>query len=240
MANMSHELRTPLNGIMGMAQIGQRARTLPKAQEVCGHILESGLHLLELVEAVLDFSSLETGRLQLDHSAFDLHEVIDEVAAACARRAAAKGLNFRLCLAPDLPGHCQGDARRLAQVLDGLLSNAVKFTDRGGVDLTAARQGDQLVFTIADTGIGMEPGQVEGLFRPFEQLDGTATRRYGGMGLGLALAQRLTVLMGGVISVESIPGQGTRFELRLPLSTSVAPHRGDEGLKRTSAADFSI
>jgi two-component system, cell cycle sensor histidine kinase and response regulator CckA len=217
-ANMSHELRTPLHGVIGLAHVGRRAKDLAKAQETCGRVAESGQRLLELVTDVLDFSSLESGKLELEPTAFDLADMVEAASAACAGQAEAKGMDFRLALSPELPRHYRGDASRLAQILKVLLDNAAKFTDHGRIALSVGREGEDLIFAIADTGIGMTSEQIRQVFRPFEQVDGSMTRRHGGMGLGLALAQRLAVLMGGTLRVDSRIGEGSRFELRLPLA----------------------
>lgn len=155
------------------------------------------------------------------------------------RHAEAKGIAFRRTLDLGRSRCYLGDAARLAQVMGILLGNAVKFTERGSVTFSAAREGGDFVFGVADTGIGMSPEEVERLFRPFEQSDGSSTRRHGGMGLGLALAERLVALMGGSIRVESQVGQGTTFAVRLPLAEA-------DGAVETVAAllaedkDFSI
>jgi two-component system, cell cycle sensor histidine kinase and response regulator CckA len=223
MANMSHELRTPLHGIIGMANIGQRAADLSKAHDVCGRILASSQRLLDLLTALLDFSSLETGRISLEQGVVELRQVLEDVSASPARQAAAKGLSFQCLVGADLPQQYRGDGVRLSQILSILLSNAVKFTDQGGITISAFLQDQDLQFAVSDTGIGIGPEQLTGLFRPFEQVDGSSTRRHGGVGLGLALAQRLAALMGGSISVASELGRGATFQLLLPKDGSPEP-----------------
>ena len=217
LANMSHEIRTPLNAVLGFAQVGERESDGRKAQRLFGHILSSGRLLLGIVNDILDFSKIEAGKLVIAEDEIDLRDLIERCADLLRSRAVDKGLYLRLETAEDLPATFRGDELRLAQVLGNLLSNAIKFTARGGVVLRAARDGDWLALGVLDTGIGISEEQVTHLFRPFEQADGSITRRFGGTGLGLAISRRLVELMGGEIRVESQPDVGTRFELRIPL-----------------------
>jgi CheY-like chemotaxis protein/anti-sigma regulatory factor (Ser/Thr protein kinase) len=154
---------------------------------------------------------------------FELAEVINRATIPANAHGLAKGLSFRLELAANLPRRVLGDPRRITQVLSNLLANAVKFTEQGQVALSAHRDGDWLLFRVSDTGIGMTPEHLERAFRPFEQGDGSLTRRYGGTGLGLALTHHLVQKMGGTIEVESIPGGGTTFDVRLPLAETGEP-----------------
>ena len=231
MANMSHELRTPLNAIIGMARIGQRSEDLAKAHEVSGYILASGRHLLDLVMQVLDFSSLEKGALPLQATSCDLPRLLDEISTQWQHQAQLKGLAFTTHLAADTPSEFHGDAARLRQLLDILLDNAVKFTRKGRISLQAEADATEWRIGVADTGIGLSPAQLQTIFHPFEQVDGSQSRQFGGMGLGLALSQRLAGLMGGHISVSSEVGHGTRFVLHLPRripSDEQPPQRSDE------------
>jgi PAS domain S-box-containing protein len=217
LANMSHEIRTPLNAVLGLAQVGLRESEKRKAHETFSRILDSGQLLLGIVNDILDFSKIEAGRLVIEQAVFSPGEVIDQAVAMIADRAYAKGLDFQVEEAADLPWSCSGDSLRLAQVLVNLLSNAVKFTERGSVILRARREGDSLLFRVGDTGIGMSEEQIGRLFTPFEQADGSTTRRFGGTGLGLAISKRLVDMMGGTLSVASQIGSGTAFLVRLPL-----------------------
>ncbi|MDD5389966.1 MAG: PAS domain S-box protein [Gallionellaceae bacterium] len=240
LANMSHEIRTPLNGVLGLAQIGCRdSAGRGKASETFARIVQSGKLLLGIINDILDFSKIEAGKIEIESLPIELLTVLREVTNLMNERAQAKGLAFRIRKAPDLPAVCICDPVRLGQILINLLSNAVKFTESGSVTLGIARQGDALVFTVTDTGIGMTPEQVARLFRPFEQADGSTTRRFGGTGLGLAITHRLLQLMGGEIRVESQPGVGSRFEVRLPyleadLETSPASAAASAGKARES------
>ncbi|MCH8178944.1 MAG: response regulator [Proteobacteria bacterium] len=216
LANMSHEIRTPLNGVLGLAQIGLREHGGP-AREVFQQISDSGRLLLGVINDILDFSKIEAGKLHIEMRPIELRTTIDRVIALVRERADAKGLALHVALAEDLPPRCMGDALRLEQILLNLLSNAVKFTPQGSVRVSASRRADRLVLAVSDTGIGMTPTQVARLFQPFEQADGSTTRQYGGTGLGLSIAKRLVEMLDGDIQVHSEPGEGTRFEVALPL-----------------------
>jgi PAS domain S-box-containing protein len=221
LANMSHEIRTPLNGVLGLAQIGMRdSAGRGKASETFTKIVQSGKLLLGIINDILDFSKIEAGKLKSESVPVELVAVIRDVATLMHERAQAKGLTFKIKKAPNLPEVCLGDPLRIGQILMNLLTNAIKFTESGSVTLAVAREDETLVFTISDTGIGMTPEQIERLFKPFEQADGSTTRRFGGTGLGLAITQRLLQLMGGSIRVDSTPGVGSRFEARLPCVAS--------------------
>ncbi len=223
LANMSHELRTPLNAILGYAQILERSQSL-KEGDLRGIdiIYQSGHHLLTLIEDVLDLSKIEARRLELTPQDFHLPAFLRGVAEMCTLRAEQKGLEFHLEVPSDLPLRVYGDEKRLRQILVNLLGNAIKFTHHGQVSLQvetlSAREGNRcLRLEVVDTGIGMQPEQVEQIFQPFEQL-GDQRLRSQGTGLGLAISQRLAELMDSQIQVESTPGQGSRFwfDLTLP------------------------
>jgi signal transduction histidine kinase/DNA-binding response OmpR family regulator len=224
LANMSHEIRTPLNGILGMAQVGYReSEGRGKSLQAFSRIIESGKLLLRIINDILDFSKIEAGKLGLESVPVELHRVLHHACEVVDGRARAKGISLSSRLASDLPETCLGDPLRLEQVLLNLLSNAVKFTERGGVVVEASLDGGSLVFAVSDTGIGMAEAQLARLFTPFEQADGSTTRRFGGTGLGLAIVKRLVDLMDGTISVDSEPGQGSRFEVRMPYVAAARP-----------------
>ncbi|MBL0151934.1 MAG: PAS domain S-box protein [Ideonella sp.] len=218
LANMSHEIRTPMNGVLGFARIGQRRYKEPeRARDAFDKILISGNQLLGVVDDILDFSKIDAGKLHIEQTEMDCSQVLDGALQLVADRARAKGLVLRVEKAADLPPHCVGDPLRLGQILLNLLSNAIKFTDAGSVTLSALRDGGQLIFRVTDTGIGMTAEQLGFVFNPFQQADGSTTRKFGGTGLGLAICKRLLELMHGDIRVESSPGRGSMFEVRLPL-----------------------
>jgi PAS domain S-box-containing protein len=226
LANMSHELRTPLNGVLGFAEIGMRGRDIPdKARAYFGHIAASGNQLLEIIDDILDYSKMEAGRLKTEMAPYVLQDVLRDCLLAHEPGARAKGLNLGLDIDPVLPETAVGDPYRVRQVLNHLLDNALKFSHAGGVRIEARLDGAFLVFRVRDSGIGMTPEQMAELFQPFSQLDGSSTRRYGGTGLGLVLSKRLAELMHGEIGVQSLPGSGSVFELRVPF---VATDAGDQ------------
>jgi PAS domain S-box-containing protein len=217
LANMSHEIRTPMNGVLGFAQIGYRNHgDSDMARDAFGKIIASGNQLLGVVNEILDFSKIDAGQLRIESIDMSLDQTLAHAMETVAERAAARGLQLRLEKSQDLPAACLGDPLRIGQVLLNLLSNAVKFTEHGSVILAASLQGGQLVFRVVDTGIGMTREQLANVFDPFQQGDGSTTRRFGGTGLGLAICKRLVELMKGDIRVESQPGSGSSFEVRLP------------------------
>jgi PAS domain S-box-containing protein len=222
LANMSHEIRTPLNAVLGLAQVGLRDSVKRKSHETFGRILDSGQLLLGIINDILDFSKIEADRMVMEEEPFSPAEVIDRAVSMIAARVYAKNLEFRLEESVDLPLSSVGDALRLSQVLVNLLSNAVKFTERGHVAFQVRVENGQLLFRVEDSGIGMSPEQISRLFTPFEQADGSTTRRYGGTGLGLAISKRLVDMMGGELGVASEPGRGSAFTLRIPLVAATA------------------
>jgi len=221
LANVSHELRTPLNAMFGLAQIGARDTAGTPSARTFEQILASGQHLLDLINDVLDFSKIEAGKLQLQPQPMALAQVMEHVVAMTALRAEAKGLHLLLDESPSVPQGAVGDATRIAQILVNLVANAIKFTDQGEVRMRLDVEEGQLVIGITDTGIGIEPQQMDRLFQPFVQAhDGV--RGQGGTGLGLAICKRLTQLMQGEIHARSTPGEGSCFTLRVPLTQAVA------------------
>ena len=220
LANMSHEIRTPLNGVLGLAQLGYRdSAEDQRVQGIFGRILASGKLLLTVINDILDFSKVEAGKLEVESIPFSPAEVVERVAEVMRGAAAEKHLALVIELAP-LPPICLGDPTRIEQVLLNLVSNAIKFTAAGTIRMTGAVEDDRLVYRVMDTGIGIAPNDLERLFLPFEQADSSTTRRYGGTGLGLAISRRLAELMGGRFSATSTVGQGSCFELSLPLRTA--------------------
>lgn len=235
LANMSHEIRTPLNGVLGFAEIGLRNhRNSDKAREAFEKIQASGVRLLGVIEDVLDFSKIEAGKMVMEQAPVDLRDVISHAVDLVHVLAQAKGLELRVERAADLPDTCLGDPMRIGQVLFNLLSNAVKYTERGCVTLSASLHDGQLAFVVADTGIGMSAAQIEQLFNPFQQGDGSTTRRFGGSGLGLAICRRMAELMRGHIEVHSTLAVGTTVEFRLPCVPLIRASAGqaDQGAAR--------
>jgi signal transduction histidine kinase/ligand-binding sensor domain-containing protein/DNA-binding response OmpR family regulator/HPt (histidine-containing phosphotransfer) domain-containing protein len=232
-ATMSHEIRTPIHGVVGMAEVLSRSRLDRVQAEDVETIKRSGESLLKLINQVLDFSKLEADKLTLEEIPFDLPRLLSETGDFFSRLAGDKGLSFELACDPALPAFVRGDPLRLRQVLNNLLGNAVKFTDRGKVRLIARPAGDvagakaAIHFRVEDSGIGISEGQRATLFMPFSQADQSTTRRYGGTGLGLSISKRYVELMGGSLGLESGQGQGSAFFFTIPLepATRAEPAR---------------
>ena len=226
-ANMSHEIRTPMNAIIGLSDLGLGIPGLtPQLQDYLKKILTSSKALLSIINDILDFSKIEARRLELDLVDFDLEEVMRNVTDLFGVWADEKNVELVLELAPDVPRRLRGDPLRLGQVMNNLVGNAVKFTEAGEVHIQVSRLSDQssgdkalaeLRFSVRDTGIGISPMQRESLFAPFQQADGSITRRFGGTGLGLTISRHLVQRMGGELQVESELGQGSCFGFILSL-----------------------
>lgn len=222
LAMMSHELRTPLNGVLGMARALQRTELDRRQAGYVDTILRSGDGLMTILNDVLDMSKIEAGRMDLEVAAFDLAALADQTVELWAEGAAAKGLALTCQAEPDLPPVVLGDEHRVRQILMNLVSNALKFTEKGAVTIrlraAPAADGDGGVeIVVCDTGIGMTPAQTAALFRPYVQAEASTARVYGGTGLGLAICRKLATMMGGDISVMSEPGHGSAFRVWLPL-----------------------
>lgn len=215
-ANMSHELRTPIFQILGLARLGERAKDLERARSHAHKIRESGERLLRIIDTVLDFSAVESGKLVLNAAPYSVTKLIDEVVSKWASRIADKGLYFEVERNTDPQLEIRVDGRRLHQVLDELLSNALKFTEHGLIHFSFRTNDGAIEFAVTDSGTGMTEAQLEKGLLPFQQIDGSATRRIGGMGLGLTLVKQLVALMGGQLDAESTPGVGSCFRVRLP------------------------
>jgi len=216
LANMSHEIRTPLNAVIGMSHLALKSGLDERQHGYVTRIQQAGQHLLGVINDVLDFSKIEAGKLVIEQRPFTLDRVLEGVADVVAFKAAARGLELVLDVAPDVPQNLVGDALRLGQILINFANNAVKFTEHGEVHILVRSEhadGDhvQLRFEVRDTGIGMTEQQMQRLFQSFEQADSSTTRRYGGTGLGLAICKRLAELMGGAVGVQSQWGRGSTF-----------------------------
>ncbi|MGY1521965.1 ATP-binding protein [Luteimonas sp. A482] len=222
LATMSHEIRTPLNGIVPMLDLLMHARMAPDHAELVRTAYLSSQQMLRIVDDILDYSKLEANKLELETTAFNLREVVEGVLQLLERPAQSKGLRMHMQLDPGVRLPVRGDPVRMRQVLGNLISNAVKFTDRGSVTLSVRRLGEtatqhQLRFEVRDTGVGISQAAQGRLFQAFSQADASTTRLYGGTGLGLAISKRIVDLMGGRIGVESEPGLGATFWFEIPL-----------------------
>jgi len=217
LANMGHELRTPLNGVLGMAQALGRDDLTVEQHERVEVIRTSGTALLTVLNDVLDLAEIESGRLQVNATPLDLEALVRDACQVATTLAASKGIALEIEIDADARGLWLGDAVRLRQVIYKLVSNGLKFTDAGAVKVSAAHTATGLCFTVADTGIGIAPELLPRLFDAFVQGEGGATRRFGGVGVGLAICRNLVELMGGTIGVESRAGHGSVFTVRLPM-----------------------
>jgi signal transduction histidine kinase len=231
LANMSHEIRTPLTTVLATGEILEDTPLDDLQLTLLEKMHRSGELLKTLVEGILDFSRIEAGQLVLASTAFDLHAMVADAADVYELRAVQAGLRFEWRMGPCVPRMVVGDAGRLYQVLANLLDNALKFTHHGEVGLVVRMADDEgdganggVEFTVSDTGIGIPTEDQKSVFESFHQVDGSMTRRYGGSGLGLAICKELTQLMGGSISVQSQPGAGSTFVIRIPLAPALENH----------------
>lgn len=229
LAQMSHEIRTPLNGVIGMASGLGTTKLDEEQRKMVTTLQSSGELLLTVVNDILDISKVEAGQVSLEEADISLEQILNWIDSTYRPNSAAKGLKWETHLADDAQGWYRGDATRIRQILSNLVSNAIKFTPTGEVRAEVhclsrdAAGTAQIEIVVRDTGIGIPAERIGAIFNPFEQADASTTRKFGGTGLGLAITMRLAELMGGNITVESTPGQGSRFAVTLSLERGQAP-----------------
>ena len=228
LANMSHEIRTPMNGVLGMTELLSREDLSEIQRDYVNSIQQSGSVLLRVIDDVLDFSRIESGRLEIESLVFDLSEVLQDIERLFRASATDKGLKLEVSLEDGLHRFRRGDSKRVTQILFNLVGNALKFTDQGAVRISANQMDtttDAVLIEVSDTGIGIPDETQRHLFQAFQQADSSTSRKYGGSGLGLIISRRLAQLMNGDITFESNPGKGSTFRVRLQLPKAAA----DEG-----------
>lgn len=243
LAHMSHEIRTPMNGVLGMAGALEQTSLDGRQKQIVSVINQSGRALMAVIDDILDLSKVEAGKLTLERTVFQLGDLLDSVADLNRERAEQKGLALSVSLSDSADGDYLGDPTRLRQILNNLVSNALKFTEQGEIAISADRTGEgadtTLHFSVRDTGVGIKPDARDTLFTAFSQADASTTRKYGGTGLGLAICKQLCERMGGSISVDSAPGEGAEFRFHVKMEPRCETGREQRNMTREGAMSSS-
>lgn len=223
LATMSHEIRTPLNAIIGLTHLAIESSDIPQKQSYLEKVQKSSISLLDLINSVLDFSKVEANKVKLVHEPFSLGKIIDKLAQIFQFKAQQKNLQLLFDLRCNTNIRCIGDSEKIYQILLNLISNAIKFTQQGEIVFAVDKKGNDLTFSVSDTGMGISDENQGKLFKAFEQADATISRKFGGTGLGLAICDKLVKQMGGVLTVASEVGKGSQFSFSLTLCESDCP-----------------
>ncbi|MCX7745829.1 MAG: response regulator [Clostridia bacterium] len=223
LANMSHEIRTPLNSVLGFTDLLLEEEKDKEKAEKLTIVSQSGKHLLNLVNDILDFSKIEAGKLSIEKRSFSIHSVLNEVKNVFLLKSIEKDIYLNYSVQDTVPKFLLGDEYRIRQILINLVGNAVKFTEQGGIEIQCGYENKVLNIMVKDTGIGIAEDNKQTIFSAFEQVDSSATRKYGGTGLGLSITKNLVEIMGGKIGLESEVGKGTQFHVQIPLESVEVP-----------------